>query len=170
MRRFFLGPDGRVYTWSHTSATGECVVRQLFFIRNSVYGDLRNALQLSDPNGQRIAFYRPVRPTRYHLGDVYGELHFCSGQTTGVLVSRALAVINRPMLTQNDSTRTFSWSRCIRRLWNSSLQRRWRTVSCCSGACNGQNGWIQTRISGIRQPSTTKRHTRLAIAFYTVPR
>jgi hypothetical protein len=102
VRRFFLGLDARVYTWSHNSANGECVVRQLFFTRDRACGDLRNTVQLSDPNGQRIAFYRPVRPTRYHLGDVYGELHFCSGQTTGVLVSRALAVINRPMLTQHD--------------------------------------------------------------------
>ena len=78
------------------------MVRQHRFIRNRAYGDLRDTLQLSDPNGQRIAFYRPVRPTRYHLGDVYGELHFCSGQTTGVLVSRVLAVINRPMFSQND--------------------------------------------------------------------
>lgn len=63
--RFFSGPDGRLYTWA-SSATGECI--------------------LYDSNENKVAFFRPVRPTRYQLGDVYGELHFCTGQSTGTLM------------------------------------------------------------------------------------
>lgn len=44
--------------------------------------------QLYNDNQQKVAFFRPVRPTRYQLGDVYGELHFCSGQNTGTPVSQ----------------------------------------------------------------------------------
>lgn len=45
-------------------------------------------LQLQDQNGNVIAFYRPVRPVRYNLGDVYGELHFCRSAGAGVVVRR----------------------------------------------------------------------------------
>ncbi|KAF8343707.1 hypothetical protein F5887DRAFT_852503, partial [Amanita rubescens] len=32
--------------------------------------------QLQDPNGDVIAFFRPIKRTHFQIGDVYGELHF----------------------------------------------------------------------------------------------
>ena len=45
-------------------------------------------VQLQDQNGNVIAFYRPIRPVRYNIGDVYGELHFCRNAGAGVVVRR----------------------------------------------------------------------------------
>lgn len=33
-----------------------------------------------------IAFYRPVRPQRYNIGEVHGELHFVRNAGAGVVV------------------------------------------------------------------------------------
>lgn len=49
--------------------------------------------QLEDHNGNVIAFYRPVRPVRYNLGDVYGELHFCRTAGAGIVVSKRIRLL-----------------------------------------------------------------------------
>ncbi|KAJ3551858.1 hypothetical protein NM688_g4464 [Phlebia brevispora] len=65
--RIFNGPDGYQYRWQPSlNATNDIV--------------------LLDQNNNVIAFYRPVRPVRYNLGDVYGELHFCRGAGAGVVM------------------------------------------------------------------------------------
>jgi hypothetical protein len=43
--------------------------------------------QLQDSNGAVIAFYQSTRPTRYQVGDVYGELHFVRSAGAGTVVS-----------------------------------------------------------------------------------
>lgn len=42
--------------------------------------------QLEDPAGNVVAFFRPTRPTRYQIGDVYGELHFLRNAGAGTIV------------------------------------------------------------------------------------
>ena len=42
--------------------------------------------QLEDPSGNIVAFFRPTRPTRYQIGDVYGELHFLRNAGAGTIV------------------------------------------------------------------------------------
>ena len=42
--------------------------------------------QLEDPAGNAVAFFRPTRPTRYQIGDVYGELHFLRNAGAGTIV------------------------------------------------------------------------------------
>jgi hypothetical protein len=42
---------------------------------------------LLDANGEVIAFFHPTRPTRYQIGDVYGELHFVRSAGAGTVVS-----------------------------------------------------------------------------------
>lgn len=42
--------------------------------------------QLQDQNNNIIAFYRPIKPARYNIGDVYGELHFVRNAGAGVVV------------------------------------------------------------------------------------
>lgn len=88
----FNGPDGRQYYWG-SSATGECIVCQQFLANGRRLTSL--LFQLYNDAQQRVAFFRPVRPTRYPLGDVYGELHFCSGQNTGTPVSQRACLLPR---------------------------------------------------------------------------
>jgi hypothetical protein len=59
--------------------------------------------QLYDANENKVAFFRPVRPTRYQLGDVYGELHFVTGQSTGTLVSQTSCRWPRVVLLASDT-------------------------------------------------------------------
>jgi len=54
--RVFNGPDGSVYRWRPSGSNADMV--------------------LQDSNGDVIAFFRPIKRTRYEIGDVYGELHF----------------------------------------------------------------------------------------------
>ncbi|KIY49548.1 hypothetical protein FISHEDRAFT_58416 [Fistulina hepatica ATCC 64428] len=54
--RVFYGPDGQTYRWRPATNTTDIV--------------------LQDSNNAIIAFFRPTKPIRYQLGDVYGELHF----------------------------------------------------------------------------------------------
>ncbi|RDB22719.1 hypothetical protein Hypma_010393 [Hypsizygus marmoreus] len=64
--RFFSGPDGAQYRW-RPSATNQDIL-------------------LQDANGAVIAFFRPTRPTRYQIGDVYGELHFIRTAGAGTVM------------------------------------------------------------------------------------
>ncbi|CDO74055.1 hypothetical protein BN946_scf185043.g105 [Trametes cinnabarina] len=41
---------------------------------------------LQDQNDNVIAFYRPIRPQRYNIGDVHGELHFVRNAGAGVVM------------------------------------------------------------------------------------
>ncbi|KAL4076019.1 hypothetical protein J3A83DRAFT_2104205 [Scleroderma citrinum] len=54
--RMFNAPDGLAYRWRPSSSSPEIL--------------------LEDSAGNVVAFFRPTRPTRYQIGDVYGELHF----------------------------------------------------------------------------------------------
>ncbi|KAK7695696.1 hypothetical protein QCA50_000332 [Cerrena zonata] len=65
--RVFNGPDGYQYRWRPSG---------------NQYADI----VLEDHNSNVIAFYRPVRPVRYNLGDVYGELHFCRSAGAGIVM------------------------------------------------------------------------------------
>ncbi|PCH41434.1 hypothetical protein WOLCODRAFT_137387 [Wolfiporia cocos MD-104 SS10] len=65
--RMFNGPDGYQYRWRPS---------------NNQYSDV----VLQDQNGNVIAFYRPIRPARYNIGDVYGELHFVRNAGAGVVM------------------------------------------------------------------------------------
>jgi len=56
--RMFNGPDGLPYRWRPSSSSPASDVHLL------------------DSSGNCIAIFRPTRPTRYQLGDVYGELQF----------------------------------------------------------------------------------------------
>ncbi|KAG5636515.1 hypothetical protein H0H81_007774 [Sphagnurus paluster] len=47
---------------------------------------LMRYLQLQDVQGNVIAYFRPTRPTRYQIGDVYGELHFIRAAGTGTVM------------------------------------------------------------------------------------
>ncbi|TFK56112.1 hypothetical protein OE88DRAFT_710691 [Heliocybe sulcata] len=55
--RIFNGPDGLPYKWRPS-------------------GRGTRDITLQDPHNNTIAFFRPVTPQRYQLGDVYTELHF----------------------------------------------------------------------------------------------
>jgi hypothetical protein len=44
--------------------------------RHYLFSDRVPLVQLQDSNGDVIAFFRPIKRTRYEIGDVYGELHF----------------------------------------------------------------------------------------------
>ncbi|KAH9951768.1 hypothetical protein B0H21DRAFT_775920 [Amylocystis lapponica] len=65
--RMFNGPDGYQYRWRPSSNSYNDVV-------------------LQDHNDNVIAFYRPTRPTRYNIGDVYGELHFVRNAGAGIVM------------------------------------------------------------------------------------
>ncbi|KIP12833.1 hypothetical protein PHLGIDRAFT_32708 [Phlebiopsis gigantea 11061_1 CR5-6] len=65
--RIFNGPDGYQYSWRPS---------------NNAHHDIN----LMDHLGNVIAFYRPIRPVRYNIGDVYGELHFCRNAGAGVVM------------------------------------------------------------------------------------
>ena len=70
----------------------------------SLGADLPEILpQLEDHNGNVIAFYRPIRPVRYNLGDVYGELHFCRSAGAGVVVSVSDSSLMRVSVQAADS-------------------------------------------------------------------
>ncbi|KAF8336126.1 hypothetical protein F5887DRAFT_891628 [Amanita rubescens] len=54
--RVFNGPDGSVYRWRPSGTSSDIL--------------------LQDEIGGVIAFFRPIKRTRYTIGDVYCELHF----------------------------------------------------------------------------------------------
>lgn len=54
--RMFNAPDGLSYRWRPNPGSPDVV--------------------LEDSAGNTVAIFRPTRPTRYQIGDVYGELHF----------------------------------------------------------------------------------------------
>jgi len=54
--RVFNGPDGLQYRWRPSPNSHD--------------------VHLLDSAGNIIALFRPTRPTRYQIGDVYGELQF----------------------------------------------------------------------------------------------
>lgn len=64
--RIFNGPDGLLYRWLPGSSGSEIV--------------------LQDSNGAVIAYFQPTRPTRYQIGDVYGELHFLRTAGAGTVM------------------------------------------------------------------------------------
>ena len=64
--RVFNGYDGLPYRW-RPSTTNQDIL-------------------LIDPNNNVIAFIRITRPTRYHIGVVYAELHFVRSAGAGVVV------------------------------------------------------------------------------------
>ncbi|KAI6105739.1 hypothetical protein F5141DRAFT_1064820 [Pisolithus sp. B1] len=61
--RMFNAPDGLSYCWRPNAGSPD-VVRA-----NGMH-------KLEDSAGNTVAIFRPTRPTRYQIGDVYGELHF----------------------------------------------------------------------------------------------
>ncbi|CAK5263068.1 unnamed protein product [Mycena citricolor] len=63
--RVFYGPDGLQYRWRPSSNNTDIV--------------------LQDHNGVIVAFFRPMRLTRYQIGDVYGELHFIRTAGSGTV-------------------------------------------------------------------------------------
>ncbi|EGO01780.1 hypothetical protein SERLA73DRAFT_85661 [Serpula lacrymans var. lacrymans S7.3] len=64
--RVFNGPDGLPYRWRPSGSSADIV--------------------LQDPTGNVVAFFRPTRPTRYQIGDVYGELHFVRSAGAGTIM------------------------------------------------------------------------------------
>ncbi|KAF8916847.1 hypothetical protein CPB85DRAFT_255431 [Mucidula mucida] len=64
--RTFNGPDGQRYVWRPSTTNSDVL--------------------LQDHNGNVIAFFRPTRPTRYQIGDVYGELHFIRAAGSGTVM------------------------------------------------------------------------------------
>ncbi|KAG6833750.1 hypothetical protein H0H87_001182 [Tephrocybe sp. NHM501043] len=64
--RYFSGPDGAQYRWRPSTKNHD--------------------IMLQDGTGAVIALFRPTRPTRYQIGDVYGELHFFRSAGTGTVV------------------------------------------------------------------------------------
>lgn len=85
--RVFNGPDGYQYRWRPSNNSfNDVVVRAPSLPLWHLGFNFFSYLQLQDHNGNVIAFYRPVRPVRYNLGDVYGELHFCRSAGAGVVV------------------------------------------------------------------------------------
>lgn len=64
--------------------TGSDVVVRLYFL-TLIHS--HRAFKLQDANGETIAIYQPTRPTRYQVGDVYGELRFLRSAGAGTVVS-----------------------------------------------------------------------------------
>ncbi|KAG5648666.1 hypothetical protein DXG03_000012 [Asterophora parasitica] len=64
--RLFRGPDGLQYRWRPSTTNHDIL--------------------LQDVSGVVIAFFRPTRPTRYQIGDVYGELQFIRSAGTGTVM------------------------------------------------------------------------------------
>jgi len=64
--RVFNGPDGLQYRWRPSPTNADIL--------------------LQDANGTVIAFFHPTRPTRYQIGDVYGELHFVRTAGAGTVM------------------------------------------------------------------------------------
>ncbi|KAG6832967.1 hypothetical protein H0H92_004851 [Tricholoma furcatifolium] len=75
--RFFTGPDGAQYRWRPNAQNMDILHCQLM-------DDI--VFQLHDATGAVIALFRPTRPTRYQIGDVYGELHFFRSAGTGTVM------------------------------------------------------------------------------------
>jgi len=64
--RVFNGPDGSTYRWRPSTTNSDIL--------------------LQDSNGDVIAFFRPLKRTRYQIGDVYGELHFLRNAGAGTVM------------------------------------------------------------------------------------
>ncbi|KAG6885346.1 hypothetical protein C0993_002822 [Termitomyces sp. T159_Od127] len=64
--RYFTGPDGAQYRWRPNPKNHDIL--------------------LLDSSGAVIALFRPTRPTRYQIGDVYGELHFFRSAGMGTVM------------------------------------------------------------------------------------
>ncbi|KAG7097152.1 hypothetical protein E1B28_004530 [Marasmius oreades] len=64
--RVFNGPDGQLYRWRPANNGSDIL--------------------LQDQNNNVLAFYRSTRPTRYQIGDVYGELHFIRSAGAGTVM------------------------------------------------------------------------------------
>jgi len=64
--RVFTAPDGLHYRWIPSGNSPDIL--------------------LQDTSANVVAFFRPTRPTRYQLGDVYGELHFVRGVGAGTIM------------------------------------------------------------------------------------
>ncbi|KAG6890911.1 hypothetical protein C0995_000868 [Termitomyces sp. Mi166 len=64
--RYFTGPDGAQYRWRPNPKNHDIL--------------------LQDGSGAVIALFRPTRPTRYQIGDVYGELHFFRSAGMGTVM------------------------------------------------------------------------------------
>ncbi|OCH88310.1 hypothetical protein OBBRIDRAFT_94277 [Obba rivulosa] len=62
--RVFNGPDGYTYRWRPAP----------------------NSSDIVDQNNNVIAFYRSIRPARYNIGEVHGELHFVRNAGAGVVM------------------------------------------------------------------------------------
>ena len=56
--------------------------------RHYLFSDLDRVplSQLHDADGVVVAFFRPIKRTRYNIGDVYGELHFIRNAGHGTVV------------------------------------------------------------------------------------
>lgn len=64
--RVFNGPDGLQYRWRPSPTNADIL--------------------LQDANNKVIAFFHPTRPTRYQIGDVFGELHFLRTAGAGTVM------------------------------------------------------------------------------------
>ncbi|KAF5346782.1 hypothetical protein D9756_010415 [Leucocoprinus leucothites] len=64
--RSFNGPDGLRYRWRPSPTNTD--------------------IQLQDANNIVVAYFHPTRPTRYQIGDVYGELHFIREAGAGTVM------------------------------------------------------------------------------------
>ncbi|KAG1715932.1 hypothetical protein ID866_1221 [Astraeus odoratus] len=64
--RIFNAPDGLTYRWRPSSTSPDVL--------------------LEDGGGTVVALFRPTRPTRYQIGDVYGELHFYRNAGTATIM------------------------------------------------------------------------------------
>ncbi|KAF8665741.1 hypothetical protein AX16_000189 [Volvariella volvacea WC 439] len=63
--RVFNGPDGLQYRWKPHERSQDIL--------------------LQDSTGATVALFRPIRPTRYQIGDVFGELHFIQSAGAGTV-------------------------------------------------------------------------------------
>jgi hypothetical protein len=92
--RIFNGPDGLQYRWRPSGNSADVFVSRTTFLWCSEILNDANFLppQLQDGSGNVIAIYRPTRPTRYQLGDVYGELHFIRSAGQGTVVCLVAAI------------------------------------------------------------------------------
>ena len=71
--RVFYGPDGLQYRW-RPSPNGHDILVRSSNLRKGPEPLIGHKLE--DGGGHVVALFRPTRPTRYQIGDVYGELHF----------------------------------------------------------------------------------------------
>ncbi|KAF9263582.1 hypothetical protein L218DRAFT_944423 [Marasmius fiardii PR-910] len=82
--RVFNGPDGQLYRWRVANNGSDILVGSEKFIPQDQSPMFSS--QLQDQNNNVLAFYRPTRPTRYQIGDVYGELHFIRSAGAGTVM------------------------------------------------------------------------------------